>query len=89
MAEVMESNRCTVERASGEGGAARSVDVRPFLEALRWEEDHLIVQHRTGPAGSIRVDEIQQLFGLRTEDLAGPVRRTQVLWETTEFTIYD
>ena len=89
MAEVMESDHCLVERAAAEERAARSVDVRPFLEAVRWEEGNLIVQHRTGPAGSIRVDEIQQLFELRTEDLAGPVRRTQVIWETTGFTIYD
>ena len=89
MAEVMESDCCTVERASAEGRAARSVDVRPFLEGIRWEEGDLIVQHRTGPAGSIRVDEIQQLFGLRTEDLAGPVRRAHVIWETTGFTICD
>ena len=42
------------------------------------------MQHRTGGAGSIRVDEIQQLFGLHTQDLAGPVRRTKVMWETTK-----
>ncbi len=84
IAEVMESDRCVVERASGEGKATKSVDVRPFLDAIRWEERNLIVQHRTGPAGSIRVDEIQQLFGLRTRDLAGPIRRTNVTWETTE-----
>ncbi len=84
MAEVMESDRCIVERVSGEGRPTKSVDVRPFLDALRWEEGSLIVQHRTGPAGSIRVDEIQQLFGLRTQDLAGPIRRTNVTWETTE-----
>ncbi len=84
MAEVMASDRCTVERASAEGGATRSVDVRPFLCSIRWEGGNLIVQHRTGGTGSIRVDEIQQLFGLRTQDLAGPVRRTHVIWETKE-----
>ncbi len=84
MAEVMESDRCIVARVSGEGRPTKSVDVRPFLDALRWEEGNLIVRPRTGPAGSIRVDEIQQLFGLRTQDLAGPIRRTNVTWETTE-----
>lgn len=82
--KVMDRDRCMVERTSAEGRATRSVDVRPFLRSIRWERGNLIVQHRTDGAGSIRVDEILQLFGLRTEDLAGPVRRTNVIWETTE-----
>ena len=73
-----------VERTAAEGKATRSVDVRPFLQSIRLEGGSLIVQHRTGGAGSIRVDEIQQLFGLQTQDLAGPVRRTNVVWETTK-----
>jgi radical SAM-linked protein len=81
---VMESDRCMVERASGEGRAARSVDVRPFLLSVRRQDGSLIVQHRTGAGGSIRVEEIRRLFGLGLQDLAGPVRRTNVIWETTE-----
>ena len=84
IAKVMASERCMVERASGEGTAARPVDVRPFLLSVRLEGALLIVQHRTGEGGSIRVEEILQLFGLRPQDLAGPVRRTNVIWETTE-----
>jgi len=84
MTEVMASDRCVVERVSAEGRAAKSVDVRPFLDALRWEEGNLIVQQRTGPAGSIRVEEIRQLLGLHPQDLAGPVRRTRVIWETNK-----
>ncbi len=84
IAEVMESERCMVERASGEGKAARPVDVRPFLLSVRLESGALMVQHRTGAGGSIRVEEILRLFGLSLQDLAGPVRRTNVIWETTE-----
>ena len=84
MEKVMAGERCLVERAAAEGKAARSIDVRPFLQSIRLEDGNLIVQHRTGGAGSIRVDEIQQLFGLQTQDLAGPVRRTNVVWETTK-----
>jgi len=86
IAEVMGSERCVMERASGEGRAARPVDVRPFLLSVRLEGGALIVQHRTGVGGSIRVEEILQLFGLGPQDLAGPVRRTNVRWETTERT---
>ncbi len=87
IARVMASERCLVERAA-EGRATRSVDVRPFLQALRVEDGNLIVQHRTGGAGSIRVEEILPLLGLHTRDLAGPVRRTNVVWETTELDNY-
>jgi len=84
IAKVMGSDRGMVERTTAEGRATRSVDVRPFLCAIRLEDGNLIVQHLTGGAGSIRVDEILQLFGLQAQDLAGPVRRTNVIWETTE-----
>jgi radical SAM-linked protein len=82
--KIMESERCMVERVSGEGRAARPVDVRPFLLSVRLEGGTLIVQHRTGAGGSVRVEEILQLFGLGPQDLAGPVRRTNVIWKTTE-----
>jgi radical SAM-linked protein len=81
---VMEQEHCMVERTTGEGRAARSVDVRPFLLSVRVEGGSLIVQHRTGEGGSIRVEEILQLLGLGLPDLAGPIRRTNVIWETTE-----
>lgn len=82
IARVMASEHCVVERTSGERKASRRVDVRPFLLSIRLQDGRLIVQHLTGEAGSIRVDEILRLFSLRTEDLAGPVRRINVVWET-------
>jgi radical SAM-linked protein len=81
---VMASATCVVERIAPEGKATRRVDVRPFLRSARLEGANLVVQYAIGPAGSIRVDEIVQLFGLRIQDLAGPVRRTNVVWETTK-----
>ena len=82
--KVMASEHCMVERTSGEEKPSRRIDVRPFLRSIRRENGNLIVQHLTGDAGSIRVEEILQLLGLRTEDLAGPVRRVNVVWETTK-----
>lgn len=84
MERVMESQRCLVERAASEDKPAKQIDVRPFLLSIRFQEGCLTVQHLTGEAGSIRVDEILRLFGLRTEDLAGPVRRINIVWETTK-----
>lgn len=84
IAGVMGSEHCMVERTAGGKKPSRRVDVRPFLLSVRLEGGRLIVQHRTGEAGSIRVDEVLRLFSLRIEDLAGPVRRVNVVWETTE-----
>jgi hypothetical protein len=81
IARVMGSEHCPVERAAAEGGPARTIDVRPFLCSIRLEDGALIVQHRTGTTGSVRVDEILRLFELRTADLDGQVRRRNVHWE--------
>lgn len=84
MDKVMASERCVVERTASEDKPAKRIDVRRFLLSIRLEDGRLIVRHLTGEAGSIRVDEILRLFSLRTEDLAGPVRRINVVWETTK-----
>lgn len=84
IAGVMASEHCVIERASGDGKTARNVDVRPFLRSIRLELDRLIVTHTTGDAGSIRIDEILRLLDLRMEDLTGPIRRVNVVWETTK-----
>lgn len=81
---VMASESCVMERTAGEDKPARRIDVRPFLLSIRFEDGRLIVRHLTGDAGSIRVDEILRLFSLRTEDLVGSVRRSNVVWETTK-----
>ncbi len=82
---VMDSPSCMVERASPGRKAPRRINVRGFLGSIRLEKANLIVQHRTGASGSIRVEEILELFGWQRQDLAGPVRRTNVTWEATQF----
>jgi radical SAM-linked protein len=84
IAGVMASTTCTVERSAPEGKTSRRIDVRPFLRSVRLEGADLIVRHSISAAGSIRVEEILQLFGLQVRDLAGPVRRVNVTWETTK-----
>jgi radical SAM-linked protein len=83
MAGVMASRVWMVERSAPEGKATRRIDIRPFLLALRLEGASLVVEHAICKAGSIRVDEILPLFELHVQDLAGPVRRTNVKWGTT------
>jgi hypothetical protein len=81
---VMNSECCMVERVSPGRKVPRRIDVRPFLVAIHRENRNLIVQYLTGAAGSVRVEELLQLFGRSVQDLAGPVRRTNVAWETTQ-----
>ncbi len=82
IASIMTSDTCLVERSVPESPRTRPIDVRPFLAEMRLEGTNLVVRHKISPAGSIRLEEILQLFGLQTQDLAGPVRRTNVTWGT-------
>jgi radical SAM-linked protein len=82
IAAVMAAKVCRVDRSVPESPRTRPVDVRPFLVEIRLEGMNLVVRHRITTAGSIRVEEILQLFGLQTPDLAGPVRRANVTWGT-------
>jgi radical SAM-linked protein len=83
IAQVMAGGPCLVERTVPQRQAARRVDIRPFLRRIRLEGPHLVVEHEIRTAGSVRVEEIMRLFGLQPQDLAGPVRRTNVTWGTT------
>jgi hypothetical protein len=79
---VMASSTCLVERSVPESPRTRPIDVRPYLAEIRLEGMNLVVRHKITTAGSIRLEEIMQLFGLQAQDLAGPVRRTNVTWGT-------
>lgn len=79
---IMATDTCLVERNIPGRPRTRPLDVRPFLGEIRLEGGNLVVRHKICPAGSIRLEEIMQLFGLRTQDLAGPVQRTHVTWGT-------
>jgi hypothetical protein len=59
----------------------KNVDVRPFLESVELDDKGIVVECVITPAGSIRVDEILNLFELDAEKLAGPVRRTNIEWK--------
>jgi len=65
------------------GGETKPVDIRPFLETIKAEPGEVTVDCKISPAGTIRVDEILSLLQLKTVDLAGPVRRTDVKWKGT------
>jgi radical SAM-linked protein len=89
IADVLASDKVVVDRRTGDprrfasqkrssGGRTRPVDVRPFLESIKAEQGQVSVDCKISQAGTIRVDEILGLLQLKTADLTGPVRRTNV-----------
>ena len=83
-AAVTNCEHVMVERTAPGRRPVRRIDVRPFLRAVELGEAELTVQCLTGADGSIRIDEIMEIFGLGIGDLAGPVRRVRVAWETKQ-----
>jgi len=82
MNELMAREDVILERLKPGRRVARSVDVRPFLKAMRLQCDQAIVECAISNAGSIRVDEILTLLELELTDLAGPIRRVHTTWKT-------
>jgi len=81
--DLLESTSLTVERKLPGERRARRIDVRPFIESIRPASGGLVVRCNVTGAGSIRIGEILQLLELKTEDLAAPIRRTEVQWAAT------
>ncbi|MBN1507268.1 MAG: DUF2344 domain-containing protein [Sedimentisphaerales bacterium] len=80
---VLAGESWIVDRKRPGDPKARRIDVRPFLESIRPAGRGVVVKCNVTAAGSIRIEEILQLLELKTEDLAGPVRRTAVEWIST------
>ncbi|MGB7583163.1 MAG: TIGR03936 family radical SAM-associated protein [Sedimentisphaerales bacterium] len=78
ISEILAGEKVIVNRRTGEDGWTKPVDVRPFLETIKAQAQEFTVDCKISPAGTIRVDEILGLLQLKTADLTGPVRRTNV-----------
>ncbi len=79
--EILAGDKVMVDRRTGENSRTKPVDVRPFLESIKVEQDRVAVDCKISQAGTIRVDEILGLLHLKTADLTGPVKRTGVQWK--------
>jgi hypothetical protein len=79
--EILAGDKVVVDRRTGENSRTRPVDVRPFLESIKAGPGGFTVDCKISAAGTIRVDEILGLLNLKTADLTGPVRRTNVQWK--------
>lgn len=79
--DMLANDKVIVNRRTGEDSRTRPVDVRPFIESIKAEQSQVAVDCKISNAGTIRVDEILGLLQLKTADLTGPVRRTNVQWK--------
>lgn len=73
--------RTSFNRSNVSKGAAKRVDVRPFLKSIKLSDENMIVDCGISPAGSIRVQEILQMLQLDADKLAAPIRRTSIQWK--------
>jgi hypothetical protein len=96
-AHLLARETAIVERVVPDRRRSRRLDVRPFVQAIQFEDTDMVVtcgigvprhdvrygEHSIGHAGSIRVDELLRLLDLKVEDLAGSIRRRHVTWTIT------
>jgi len=69
-----------VNRKSGKRKSSRQVDVSPYINGLKIEDEKLMVNCVITQGGSIRIDEIMQKLCISFKDLSAPVKRASVGW---------
>ena len=79
--ELLASDTAIGTRVAKKNGRTRHVDVRGFIDSIELSDRCVTVKCNVSPFGTIRIDEIQALIGLPTEQLAEPVRRVEVVWK--------
>ena len=82
--DLLARESLAIERRINAKGSVRTVDVRGFLKSVEFDDSSGIVtvECEISPAGTIRVDEILKLLELDVKDLAAPIRRAKVQWES-------
>jgi radical SAM-linked protein len=78
---VLTNTDLIIERSVPKSHTVRRIDVRPFLTSITWRHGCFQAECDIAASGSIRVEEMMQVLELKTEDLAGPIRRTHVRWD--------
>lgn len=78
--ELMKKQQCILDRYSPDSLKPRQVDVRQYLQSIDVSSCEILVHCVFGPSGTVRIDEMMQLFGLDSENLSKPVRRVKVDW---------
>jgi radical SAM-linked protein len=70
-----------VERRKGERGICRRIDVGDYIETAELKGAHILIRCSITPSGSVRIDELLGLLGIKREQLSGPIRRSAVGWQ--------
>jgi radical SAM-linked protein len=79
--EILARESIEYDRKVDAEGRTRRVQLRPYIKAVKVTDEGVIFECKTGPEGSIRVEEMESLLGIEEERLAGAVRRTNVQWK--------
>jgi len=78
--EFMKKQQCILDRYSPDSFKPRQVDVRRYFKSADVSGSEILVRCVFGPSGTVRIDEMMQLFGLDSVSLSRPVRRAKVDW---------
>lgn len=62
-------------------GPEKTIDLSEYVLDLEGGEDYLQVRCAVTPAGTVRMEEFMNWFGLEAADLAEPVRRVAIEWK--------
>ncbi len=78
--KITNDEQFVINRYSPGKQAARQIDIKKFIKSIDVRNDTISVGCLFGPDGSVRIDELLQLFGLSQENLVLPIRRIKVDW---------
>lgn len=79
---LLAAKSLNIQRPIDAKNKIREINVRPFFISIELDNNNIRIDCGISPAGSIRVNEILELLRLKPENLAAPVRRTNVQWQT-------
>lgn len=71
-----------IERKTPGKRKTKQIDVNSFVDDIELNDNRLSVRCKISESGSIRVDELQNIFHVPAETLDGPVTRDNVKWIT-------
>ncbi|MBN1456327.1 MAG: DUF2344 domain-containing protein [Sedimentisphaerales bacterium] len=78
--KIAANEQLLVDRV-GKKGAARKIDIAPYIESVEYDGKELSIWCIVTGGGTVRVEELFNVFQIDKSVLLSPVKRKQVLWE--------
>jgi len=75
---ILSSEDIIIERRGDGKARAKHINVRPFLQSVKINDDKILVECNISQTGTIRIDEILELLDLSEDKMAAPVKRTRI-----------